>query len=356
MEFPRNFDRASSARALLLLALPVLTTGCGTLGYLFQAGHGQLALINHARPITEVLKDERTPPRLRGLLAEIPSIKTFGEEKGLKATSNYSDYVGLDRPAAVWVVSAAETLRFKSKEWSFPIIGRVPYLGWFRLESAKDFASELEREGWDVDVRGAGAYSTLGWFQDPVLSSMIPPGEEAQGELVNIVLHESVHATFYVNGQTAFNESLASFVADRLTDEFLAAKYGKASGVSLAYYQSVQARSARDKLFRKAFDDLNALYESNRSEDEKLASKIRLLSALKTALNTRRELNNASLIQYKAYNSAEAEFLELYSRCGSDWKRFWEAIRALNEKSFPEPQYPAFGRVILESAGNCAAK
>src|SRR5205814_2292022 len=100
-------------------------------------------------------------------------------------------------PVAVWVVSACEPLRFHSKEWGFLFVGSFPYLGWFDLENARRFRDELRAEGWDADLRGAAAYSTLGYFRDAVLSSMIPEGDEALGELVNVVLHESVHATLY---------------------------------------------------------------------------------------------------------------------------------------------------------------
>src|SRR6185312_14274837 len=116
--------------------------------------------------------------------------------------------------------------RFRSKTWWFPIVGRVPYLGWFDRDDAHDFADELHREGWDSDVGAADAYSTLGWFDDPVLSTMIAGGDEAVGELVNVILHESVHATLYVDGQTRFNESLAEFVAGKLTTVYLGAHYG----------------------------------------------------------------------------------------------------------------------------------
>src|SRR5206468_11910645 len=129
-------------------------------------------------------------------------------------------------------VSACEKLRFQSKVWNFPFVGSFPYLGWFDLEDGRSFARELKAEDngkWDVDLRGAAAYSTLGWFRDPVVSSMIPEGKEALGELVDVVLHESTHATYYISGQAFFNESIASFVADKLTPFYLDAKLGKGS-------------------------------------------------------------------------------------------------------------------------------
>ncbi len=110
-----------------------------------------MALINHARPISEVLKDEKVSPRTKALLAEIAPIKLFGEQKGLKPTHNYTDFVKLDRPAAVWVVSASRPLQFEAKEWDFPCVGSFPYLGWFDKDDAKNFSKELGSEGWDVD-------------------------------------------------------------------------------------------------------------------------------------------------------------------------------------------------------------
>src|SRR5664280_430428 len=199
------------------LSLP----GCGSLGYLYQAANGQLALMNHARPVEELLKDPQTPPRLRRLLSENGPIKEFAEKQGLKPTRNYREYVQMDRPVAVWVVIASEEFRFKAKEWSFPLVGSFNSLGWFASADADAYAAGVRKEGWDVDVRGAAAYSTLGWFHDPILSTMIPEGDGAMGALVNTVLHESLHATVYVNNQSYFNESLACVVADKLTPEYL---------------------------------------------------------------------------------------------------------------------------------------
>ncbi|MBI2712508.1 MAG: aminopeptidase, partial [Bdellovibrio sp.] len=194
----RSISKFRQSALILGVALSLFGSGCGAhVRYLAQASYGQFVLLNRARPIAEVLQDERTPLRVRNLLKEIDPVKSFGEAQGLRPTHNYTEYVKLDRDAAVWVVSACEKLKFESKEWNFPIAGAFPYLGWFDLQTAQEFAEELRKEGWDVDLRGAQAYSTLGWFRDSVLSTMIPPGEGALSSLVNVVLHESVHATLY---------------------------------------------------------------------------------------------------------------------------------------------------------------
>jgi predicted aminopeptidase len=294
-----------------------------------------MSLATHARPISEVLKDEKVSPRIRSLLSEIDSIKKFGEENGLKPTKNYTDYVKLNRGAAVYVVSASEPLRFKSVEWKFPIVGSFPYLGWFDLKNAKEFADELKMEGWDVDLRGASAYSTLGWFRDAVLSTMIPEGEEAIGELVNVVLHESVHATLYIKGQAYFNESVASFVADRLVYEYLNQSKGQNSPQAKAYLEAEQRSENIKRRLHQAYRKLSDLYASSKTPSEKLREKQVILAKLKEELKFKREINNATLIQYTTYDTGGKEFEELFNACGSSWRRFMELLsKKLDTHSF----------------------
>jgi predicted aminopeptidase len=337
----------STFKQQIILGLMLLSSsGCSSLGYLLQAGQGQLSFYTHSRPISEVLKDEKTPPRVRSLLGEIEPIKKFGERHGLKPTKNYTEYVKLNRSAAVWVVSACESLKFKSKEWSFPIVGSFPYLGWFDLEGAREFAQDLKKEGWDVDLRGASAFSTLGWFRDPVLSTMIPEGEEALGDLVNVVIHESVHATLYIQGQAYFNESIASFVADQLTLQYLGQTRGANSPEKLVYtQQEEQSQKIRDRL-HQAYGKLARLYASNQTDADKLTEKQKILNDLKEDLKFKREINNATLIQYKTYDTGQADFEKLLKECHSDWNRFMTSLGKLNPSSFSQPQQSDFSSAI----------
>ena len=355
----------------LLIALMASTSGCSTARYLVQATRGQLSLLNHAKPIDEVVRDQKTPPRTRALLGEIGAIKNFGEKCGLKPTENYTEFVKLDRPAAVYVVSACEPLEFKSKEWNFPIVGRFPYLGWFDLAQAKEFAKDLGEGTLDVDVRGAAAYSTLGWFRDAVLSSMIREGDEALGELVNVVLHESVHATLYISGQAYFNESVASYVADRLTEDYLDLRPGavkvsaeqladhapamKASAFPdrspsqdrLAYLKDQAEGERRTQRMHQAYNQLAALYASNKTVDEKRAEKVKILAELKNELGFRREINNATLIQFKTYSAGSKDFDELWKSCGGDSSRFMTTLSKLKESSFQKTQQEDLSKVLL---------
>jgi len=140
---------------------------------LTQAAAGQHDLLERAHDIDELVHENRVNGRMRRLLSQVAVMKQYGEKHGLSATSNYPKYVRVDGREVVWVVSASEPLRFRSKSWSFPLVGNFTYLGWFKLAEARAFADDLKKTGWDVDVRGAGAYSTAGFFEDAVLSSMI---------------------------------------------------------------------------------------------------------------------------------------------------------------------------------------
>jgi predicted aminopeptidase len=338
--------RRTLAPAALGLA-SLLLGGCTGARYVLQAASGQLSLIQDARPLREAVRDERVPPRNRRFLREVPAMKRYGEAHGLRPTANYQRYVHLERPAVVWVVSACDPLRFKSKVWTFPIVGGFPYLGWFDRASAEAFAEGLRKqEGLDVDVRGASAYSTLGWFQDPLLSTMIPAGEDALGNLVNVVLHESVHATLHIPGQAMFNESLASFIADRLTLRYLEGTRGTASPERAAYEQAEAASVTRAQRLHEAYQQLDALYGSDLPDAKKLEEKAKLLAALQAELKLRRPINNATLVQYKTYATGQEELEALHRACGGGYTRFLEALSKLKPESFSRPHQEDLGPVL----------
>lgn len=342
-------------KRFLLISLLVFCQACSTTQYLFQAAKGQLAICNRARSLEEVLKDERVDRRIRGLLAEIPNIKSYGEKMGLKPTSNYREYVQLEYPAVSYIVSACAELEFKPRLWSFPIVGTVPYLGWFAPSDAKEHAAQLKQEGWDVDVRGTRAYSTLGWFRDPVLSSMIPEGEEALGELASVVIHESVHATLYIKGQSHFNESLAEFIARETTPDYLKSVQGENS-VQLKTYLDGEKRDREVVTrLRKTYEELHALYQSGVSAEEKRTKKNKILSTVKDELGWKRDLNNATIMQFKTYESGEKEFKALFERCGRSVSRFLKLIEVNEEKLFRKDQDEKLDEVLnkLIQLGHC---
>jgi predicted aminopeptidase/isopenicillin N synthase-like dioxygenase len=348
-------DRPMRARALVawLFVWPLLT-GCSSLQYLNQAAMGQRDLAFRRRPLEEAVADPQVPERTRRLLGEIAGIKAFGERQGLSPTPNYRSYVGLDRPYVVWVVSACEPLRFREKNWAFPIVGRVPYLGFFAKKDAQKEADKWRRQGWDVDVRGSVAYSTLGFFEDSVLSSMIHPDDDALGALANTVLHESLHATLYIGGQTPFNESVASFVGDELARVYLAEHLGPGSPERAAYDESEAQGVARATRLHQAYKQLDELYKSDASMEQKLAEKQHLLLALQKELRYRRPLTNATLAQFKSYEGGSEVLRKLYDACGRDPRRFVKALSPLKDATFAKPNDKDIARYVEPiTAGGC---
>jgi predicted aminopeptidase len=304
-------------------------------------------ILHGARPINEVLRDSEAPPRVKALLIEVDAIKTWGRDRGLKPTRNYDRYVDLHRPAAAWIVQACAPLSFEVHRWHFPIVGSVPYLGFFSQAEARRFADELaEREPLDVEVREADAFSTLGWFRDPVLSTMLTDGDAGLGSLVNTILHESVHATIYVRDQSAFNESLASFVADRLTPVFLEERRGSGAREASAWVTAQHTREARVARLRAAWLDLDGVYRSTATADEKRAQKQEILEALRSDLGMTRLLNNASLAGFKTYATGTEVFERLLSACEGSWSRFFAVLGRRAESGFAQPQQEALEGVL----------
>lgn len=291
-----------------------------------QAAVGQERINQSGVSVQEVVEGGHLDAHTRGLLAHVARIKAFGKRQGLVTTKNYERYVDLRRPAVVWVVSACDPLRFRPRTWSFPIVGSITYTGWFERSEAKDYAAHLAKEGWDVDVRPSQAYSTLGWFDDPILSTMIVDGPSALGELADVVLHETLHATFYVPGQSTLNESIASFVGDTLALRYLAETQGAGSEAELDMLALRAKGEARGKVMKSAYEELAALYASRLPKETKLALKAQITGALRAKLEMKRPVTNATLIQYKTYGSGKEEMAALWAACGESMPRMLGAL------------------------------
>ncbi len=296
-----------------------------------QAGLGQLKLSNRARSIESVLAEEETPERVKRLLRLVSEVKLFGETRGLKATPNYTDYVRWDDVAVTWIVSASKPYAFQPKVWSFPVVGSFTYVGWFDRARAQKFADEEALQGWDTDVRGASAYSTLGWFRDPVISTMFREGDAEIGDFSHLLLHESVHATLYFENQSSLNESMAEFIADRITPDFLDQRFGPKSVERAAFDKLQRDSKMRGERMKSAYEELEKLYGSGASDDIKAKEKLRIFSALESALGTKRKLNNASLIQFKTYGTGERAFDLLWKRVGGDLRVFLQEASRLKD-------------------------
>jgi len=317
------------------------------LSYAARQGYGQFRIIWNARPVEEFLTDPEFPDSLKARLNFIAEVRRYSVDSlGLKDTENYKTMFDQGGKEIMWVVMACEKFRLKPKEWEFPIVGAVPYKGFFDEKRANDLKQELEKEGWDVVVRNPGGWSTLGWFTDPILSKML---SRSEGDLANLIIHEMSHATIFVKDSVDFNENLATFIGDRGTENFLIYKYGEHSKEYTTYMEE-------DKDYLKFVDHmlrgakaLDSLYNSMDSADpmeEKLDSKEKVIRRIISTLDTlsltltsmpskrfRSELpNNAYFMNFRQYQSKQDTFAD-------EWKaKFDSDLRAYI--SYLSDKYP----------------
>ena len=274
----------------------------------------------------------------------IADVKAYGEQLGLSATANY-DRIAWEWDRTIWNLSASDPLSFASKTWWFPVVGTVPYLGFFRRQDADSWLERLRGEGLDVYLRTAGAYSTLGYFEDPILPGMLEWEDDA---LANTVLHEMVHATVWIRGSVAFNESLASFVGNEASMAYLVDRYGGESAMVQNSQERRADRRAWRELQRVLFGDLNAVYSNpTLSDAQKLTMKEQLFADLPGRVDAAefyrperfREAaeqgvwNNARMMQFKAYNSYQENFASLLNESGGDYVQFLDRVNEITAEA-----------------------
>jgi predicted aminopeptidase len=332
---------------LIALAFLSLLGGCSTLSYVAQAAGGQWELAGAARPIPEVIEDPDTPPRTRQLLSDVESVRYFAWQNGLNVRGNYEKYVELDREYPIWFVNASQPLAFRARLFSFPIIGSFPGLAWFDKENAERFRDRLGAQGYDVNMRGVSAFSTGGWFDDPIVWSMLSDSPGAFASLVNTVMHESLHATVLIKDQQYYNESLAAFVGDTMSAHYLQTRSGQLMPDELrAYLDARRMGQLRAQRLNQVYRELDAVYTSRISDAEKYAKKGQIIDQLVKDLRLTKRPNNATLIGFKLYQVGKDDFSELFAACGYSWRRFLTAASSLESEDFGEPQRAEFGPVV----------
>jgi predicted aminopeptidase len=204
-----------------LVALAALSgTGCAQIDYYYQAAQGQIALLSGARPIDDWLADPEIGEKLRERLTKVREIRHYAaRELGLPDNNSYKTYADLKRPYVLWNVVATPELSMQPAQWCFPIAGCVNYRGYYNKNEAQEYAVALRRAGYDVQMAGVAAYSTLGWFNDPVLSTFI---QYSDGELARLVFHELAHQVAYAKDDSQFNESFATAVEEVGVERWMA--------------------------------------------------------------------------------------------------------------------------------------
>ena len=266
-----------AAGLLMAGALAATLGGCAQLSYYAQAAQGQYALWSGTRPIDDWLVDPATDARLKERLAKARQIRAFAvSELGLPDNGSYKNYASVKRPYVLWNVVAAPELSLKPLQWCFPIAGCVHYRGYYDKDAAQDYAAELRAEHYDVQVGGVPAYSTLGWFDDPLLSTFINYND---AELARMIFHELAHQVVYAAGDSRFNESFATAVEEAGVRRWLE-HFGN-EATRQAYVQHQVRRQDFLHLLLKHRDALKALYAGALPAPRKREEKARIFAALK---------------------------------------------------------------------------
>jgi predicted aminopeptidase len=255
--------------------------------YGFRQGYGQVKIVWQAKPIEEFLSDPQFPDSLKQKLHLIQEVRRYAiDSLGLKDTENYKTLFDQKGEELMWVVQACDPFALTPKLWDFPVVGSVPYKGFFEKQRAMDERMRLEEEGYDVSIRNPGGWSTLGWFTDPILSGML---KRDDGDLASLIIHEMVHATIFVKDDVDFNENLASFVGDTASYYFLASKFGRDSNQFLQYLHDDQDYRKFSRHILKGTEKLDSLYQTMKAEEPveiKKDKKKSMISLIMTSADT----------------------------------------------------------------------
>ena len=340
MRLVSRAPRRGGARRATVAGACLLLSGCGTL-YLTQAARGEWNVLHAREPIDKVLADPHTPPELRARLTQVRAAREFAvTELGLPDNDSYRSYADIGRAYVVWNVVAAPQFSVEPKRWCFPVAGCVDYRGYFHEREARDFALELETQGFDVVVEGVPAYSTLGKFGDPVLSSMLRYSDD---ELAATIFHELAHQLLYVRDDSEFNEAFATTVEDTGLERWLAHQ-GQTARMR-AFRQDQAHEQAFLELLAHTRAQLVRLYASGVPHAEMRERKAQAFARLAADMRglARRQgetyplyeewiaagLNNAHLAAVATYYNCVPGFARLLERQDNDLKLFYAAAREL---------------------------
>lgn len=328
--------------ALVLSGLALLA-GCADLAYYRQAAAGQWELLQARQPVAVLLADPATEPDLRRRLATAQALRDFASaELALPDNKSYRDYADLQRPWVVKNVFAAPELSLEPRRWCFLIAGCLSYRGYFDAAAAQRLVDELRVAGDDVYLAEISAYSTLGWFADPLLDTFI---HWPTGRLAELLFHELAHQRLYIANDTAFNEAFATAVGQLGAERWLE-RHG-ATHEREDYAADLRRRAGFLELVTAARARLATLYDSPRDAEEKRAGKQAILAELQARYQDlkrdwhgyagydrwfARDLNNAKLAGVNTYYHWVPAFVALFEREGRDFAAFYQAAETLGHR------------------------
>jgi predicted aminopeptidase len=244
--------------ALLTVLLIFLLINIKLVSYGIQQGLGQLEMVRNAVEIDSLLADKNYPDSLKRKLLIIKDVRRFAiDSLGLKNSPNYNAVYDLKGRATAYVVQAAEKYRIKKYVWKFPVVGSLPYKGYFDENDAKKEAESLKKQGYDTRIVNPGGWSTMGWFKDPILSDMLRKDEASLAELI---IHELTHSTVFVKDNSELNENIADYAGENGAKLYLKSKYGENSSVITKYVNSIEDNLTLANYFLHSAKKLDSLY------------------------------------------------------------------------------------------------
>lgn len=318
------------------------------MGYYIRSAHNQFSMMSSRVSITEAFQSPNLNDiqKQKILLSQKARVFAF-ENLKLKRSENYSTYIDLKRPFVTWVVNAAEKWEMKNYEWNYPIIGAMPYKGYFSEAEAKEEKARMEAAGYDAYMRGVSAYSTMGWFQDSLLSSMLRYKDH---DVVNTIIHELVHTTIYIKSNSDFNERLAVFIGNKGTELFYKDLEGENSTTLKLISEENQDDQKFSQFISTELSELSLWYQNNKlSTNEDLRQKRlqEIISRFETVIKpnlkttsydkfTKEPMSNARMGLFKTYMENLDDFEIVYVKYGSNLVRFIEAMKQLEDSKNPQ--------------------
>jgi predicted aminopeptidase len=343
---PITIFRSRISYLPVLLAAIIILSFCGIFSgcYTLKQGVTMLKYIGSSVPLEQAGDDE--------FICLVSDIRTFAiEELGLTMSKNYTTYVEIDRNYLAAIVSASAKDSFKRHDWNFPVVGKMPYKGFFDIEDARKERLKLEKKDLDVWIRTVDGFSTLGWFEDPLYSYM---RNYSPVSLADLIIHELVHATVFIKGQVKFNEELAEFIGSEGARQYIEKRYGKDSKEYREISSSDDDSRNYVEFIQELIAELEVLYSDTRiNREDKLIEKERIINAAKERFIREYEsrfssnnyrgfpdipVNNAYLELYRLYYTEDNFFTDLYERSGRDLCAVIKAAKTITKKGNPREQ------------------
>jgi predicted aminopeptidase len=328
--------------ALVVTALTAVSTATCSPFYVLRAGLEEAKILSRRTPIREVIESPSTDAETRRKLELVLQARTYAQKAlDLNVKDSYTTYSWVESDTLALVLSAARKDRFEPVTWWFPIVGRVPYKGYFSVESAERAARKLQGEGYDTYIRPTTAFSTLGWFNDPLLNTLLKSSDDV--DLFSTVVHELTHNTLFLPGQVPFNESFASFIGDRAAIDYFCDLDGPESPRCVEARNSWNDNLVFGHFLGELIHGLEEIYDRpGLTLEERLAARERFYEQERERFArdvaprlsnpgyrgfTRLPLNNARLIAWRIYYDRLDVFDAVYHRYGNNLRAALEAIK-----------------------------